>query len=81
VITGLFDGRVKVALASRPVDGRANEELQRFFATLFEVSRSAVQSVGGEYTRNKRLLVGERDSAVIRAVIERALTASKLSAS
>ena len=77
-ITGILDGRVKLALASPPVDGRANEELQRFLARLFEVSRSAVQLVGGEHTRDKRVLIAERDGVAILAAIERELAASKL---
>ena len=75
-ITGILDGRVKLALASPPVDGRANEELQRFFAKLFEVSRSAVKLVGGEHTRDKRVLIAGRDGAAILAVIEPLLTVS-----
>ncbi|MGC1870055.1 MAG: DUF167 domain-containing protein [Acidobacteriaceae bacterium] len=77
-ITGTLDGRVKVALASPPVDGRANEELQRFFSRLFEVSRNAVQLVGGEHTRDKRVLIAGRDGAAILVVIDRELGASKL---
>jgi uncharacterized protein (TIGR00251 family) len=80
-IMGILDGRVKLALASPPVDGRANEELRRFFATLFEVSPSAVQLVGGEHSRDKRVLIAERNSAAILAVIEQTLAASKPPAS
>ncbi len=80
-ITGLLDGRVKLALASPPVDGRANEELQRFFARFFKVSRSAVQLVGGEHTRDKRVLIAERDGAAILGVIERELAVMKPPAS
>ena len=76
-ITGILDGRVKLALASPPVDGRANEELQRFFSRLFEVSRSAVQITGGEHSRDKRVLIAERNSGAILAAIERELAASK----
>jgi uncharacterized protein len=68
---------VKIALASPPVDGRANEELQRFFATLFTVPLSSVQLVGGEHARDKRLLIAERDRTAILVVIERELAASK----
>ena len=76
-ITGILDGRVKLALASPPVDGRANDELQQFFAGLFEVSRGAVTIVGGEHTRDKRVLIAGRDGAAILALIEPLLTASK----
>ena len=80
-ITGTVGGRVKLALASPPVDGRANEELQRFFARLFDVSRSAVVLLAGEHTRDKRVLIAERNGVAILAVIERALAASKPPAS
>jgi len=77
-ITGTLDGRVKLALASPPVDGRANEELRRFLSCLFEVSRNAVQLVGGEHTRDKRVLISGRDGASILALIDRELDALKL---
>jgi hypothetical protein len=80
-ITGILDGRVKLALASPPVEGRANEELQRFFAKLFKVSRRAVVLLAGEHARNKRVLIAERDGAAILAAIEQALAAAKPPAS
>ncbi|MES2222280.1 MAG: DUF167 domain-containing protein [Acidobacteriota bacterium] len=76
-ITGILDGRVKVALASPPVDGRANDELQRFFASLFEVPRSAIQVVAGEHTRDKRLSIDGRDGASIVVLIEREMDPTK----
>ena len=75
-ITGVLAGRVKLALASPPVDGRANEELQRFFASFLRFPRSAVKLVGGEHTRDKRVLIAGRDGAAILAVIEPIVTAS-----
>lgn len=80
-ITGILDGRVKLALASPPVEGRANEELQRFFAKIFKVTRSAVVLLAGEHARNKRVLIAERDVAAILAAIEQALAASNPSLS
>jgi uncharacterized protein (TIGR00251 family) len=72
-IVGILDGRLKMALASPPVDGRANEELQRFFTKLFGVPRSGVVLLTGEHTRNKRVLIAERDTTAILAAIEQAL--------
>ena len=76
-ITGILDGRLKVALASPPVDGRANEELQRYFAKLFKVSRSAVVNLAGEHARNKRVMISQRDGATIIAAIEQVLATAK----
>jgi uncharacterized protein (TIGR00251 family) len=76
-ITGILNGRVKVALASPPVECHANDELRRFFARVFEVSRSVIQVVAGEHTRHKRVLIACSDGDSIVAVIERALAATK----
>ncbi len=76
-ITRILDGRVKLALALPPVDGRAIEELERFFAALFDVSRSTVKLVGGEHTRDKRVLTAEQNRAAIVTAIERKLAVSK----
>ena len=43
----------KVRLAAPPVDGKANDELVRFFAERFGVARSAVRILRGETGRNK----------------------------
>ncbi len=47
------DGAVKVDLAAVPEDGKANEELVRFLAKEFQVSRSAITIVSGETSRTK----------------------------
>lgn len=75
-ITGILDGRVKLALASPPIEGRANEEMQRFFAKLFGVPRSAVVLLAGEHARNKRVMISHRESAAILPAIEQALAAA-----
>jgi hypothetical protein len=80
-ITGILDGRLKLALASPPVDGRANEELQQFFAKLFNVSRSAVVLLAGEHARNKRVMISQQGGAAIRPAIRQALAASNPSPS
>ncbi len=72
-ILGVLDGRLKIALASPPVDGRANEELREFFAELFSVPRTAIVVLAGGHSRNKRVLISHRQSAQISAAIERVL--------
>ena len=72
-IVGVLDGRLKIALASPPIDGRANEELQRFFAELFSVSRTTIVLLAGEHSRNKRVMISKRESAEIGSAIEYAL--------
>lgn len=56
-IVGEMDGAVKVRLTSPPVDGAANAELIRLIAKKLGVSRSAVELIGGETSKTKRLKV------------------------
>jgi uncharacterized protein (TIGR00251 family) len=52
-ISGELDGALKIRLAAPPVDGAANEEMIRFLAKLFAVSRQQVVIVSGLTARNK----------------------------
>lgn len=54
---GEHDGAVRVRIASPPVEGAANDELIRFLAKSFGVSRSAVTVVSGQHGRNKLVRV------------------------
>ena len=56
-IAGIHDGALKVRIASPAIEGRANEALIRFIAKQLSVPKQAVQLVGGETSRRKRLLV------------------------
>lgn len=56
-IVGEHDGALKVKLASPPVDGAANAELIKLFAKKFGVSKSDVEIVSGETSKNKRIKI------------------------
>jgi uncharacterized protein len=56
-LSGLHDGRLKVALRAPPVDGKANAELLRYFAGLLGVAKRDVSLVSGATGRRKRILV------------------------
>lgn len=56
-IVGLHGDALKVRIQSPPVDGKANQALQRFLAELFAVPRQQVQLIQGETTRRKRVRV------------------------
>ena len=67
-ITGLHDGRVKVALRAPPVDGKANAELVRYLADLLGIPKAHVVLVTGASGRRKRVLV---EGVTAEAVVER----------
>ncbi|MFT3743468.1 MAG: DUF167 domain-containing protein [Pyrinomonadaceae bacterium] len=56
-IAGEHDGSLKVRISAPPVDGAANAEIVRLFAKLLGVSKSSVEIVSGETSKNKRIRV------------------------
>jgi uncharacterized protein (TIGR00251 family) len=56
-LDGLHGDAIKVRLHAPPVDGRANDELCRFIAALFQVKRQAVSLISGETSRQKRVRI------------------------
>ncbi|HEX9391781.1 MAG TPA: DUF167 domain-containing protein [Usitatibacteraceae bacterium] len=61
-IQGLHGDALKVRLAAPPIEGRANQELRRFLAELFQVPQRNVNLVSGEASRQKRFRI--RGSAI-----------------
>lgn len=56
-VAGLHGGRLKVRLAARAADGRANAELVRFLAEMLGAAKRDVVIVAGERSRAKRVSV------------------------
>jgi uncharacterized protein len=54
-IAGEHNGRLKIAVAAPAVEGKANEELQRFIADLFDIPKRAVLLRFGQSSKNKSL--------------------------
>ena len=52
-IAGLHGAALKIRLAAPPVEGRANEALQKFIAELFAVPRRQVELKQGIHSRYK----------------------------
>jgi len=61
-IAGLHDGRLKVALAAPPVDGKANELLLDFLAALLRVPRRHVLLQNGAASREKTVRIEASDA-------------------
>jgi hypothetical protein len=56
-VTGLHDGRVKLAVAAPPVDGEANDAITRWLAKTLGVARDAVALVAGATGKRKTIEV------------------------
>jgi hypothetical protein len=59
---GLHGGRLKVAVAAPPLDGRANEALARWIAGQLDLPPSRVRLVAGARSRDKTLRVDGADA-------------------
>ena len=56
-IVGEHDGALKIKLNAPPVDGAANAELIKLLAKVFAVSKNAVEIVGGQTSKSKRIKI------------------------
>ena len=56
-IVGLYDGALKVRIASPPVDGAANAELVKLLAKTLNVSKSAVEILSGQSAKTKQVKI------------------------
>lgn len=55
--SGLHGESLKIRIKAPPVDGKANAYLQKFLAKAFGVSKSRVQIISGELSREKRVKI------------------------
>ena len=56
-IVGSYGNRLKIRIAAPPVDGKANQELIKFLAKTFTVSKSHITLLQGATGREKRLKI------------------------
>jgi uncharacterized protein (TIGR00251 family) len=52
-MAGEYAGALKLRIAAPPVDGKANDEVIKFFSKLFEVANRNVEIVSGDSSRDK----------------------------
>ena len=57
-ITGwMNDGTLKVKVRGKPLEGKANESLIKFFSVIFGIPRNNIEILSGDKSRNKRLKI------------------------
>jgi uncharacterized protein (TIGR00251 family) len=69
-VVGEHDGRLKLQLASPPVDGAANAELVEFLAKLLGVPKRAVAVTAGETSRRKTVVATGIAVAAVEAALQ-----------
>ncbi|SDO47208.1 DUF167 domain-containing protein [Desulforhopalus singaporensis] len=73
-ISGLYGERLKVAVGSPPVDGKANKEIVSFFAKLLGVSKKNVEVVSGHKSRQKVVAVAGVAETAVRAQVKESMS-------
>ena len=56
-VQGLHADALKIRVAAPPVEGKANTELRRFLAKVFNVRQRDVSLCGGELSRRKQFRI------------------------
>lgn len=73
-IVGLYDGCLKIAVKAPPVEGKANQELVRFLASLFKIATRDVTVKSGTLSRRKQIVItSTKGTTDIMAIIDTAL--------
>jgi uncharacterized protein len=76
-VAGELDGVLKIRLAAPPVEGRANEELIRLLAELFDAPRQRIAILSGQTSKNKVVSVSgisvDEASIVLAEALDRLL--------
>jgi len=62
-IQGVYADRLKVKIASPPVEGKANETLLKWFAKTLFLSGSSIELISGESSKQKRLKISSLSAA------------------
>ncbi|HIF51126.1 MAG TPA: YggU family protein [Thiotrichaceae bacterium] len=58
-ITGIHGEMLKLKIKSPPVDNKANKEIVSYLAKEFNVTKSSVELISGQISRDKRFLIKE----------------------
>lgn len=56
-ICGLYDKRLKIALTSPPVDGKANKALRLFVSSTLKIAKGNIELQSGQSSRRKVLKI------------------------
>jgi uncharacterized protein (TIGR00251 family) len=62
-------GGLKIRLTAPPIDGAANEALEKFLAAALSISRSRVEIVTGHTSREKIVRITGMNDAQVRTVL------------
>jgi uncharacterized protein (TIGR00251 family) len=67
---GRIEGRLKVRISARAVDGRANQKLCEFLSAKFLVAKSCVSILGGHSSRRKSVFIAGPPETLSKTLVQ-----------
>lgn len=68
-IIGPYNNSLKVKIHAPPVDGKANEEIQKFLSKILEIPKNRIQILKGDKSKMKSVLILDAELSAIEAKI------------
>jgi len=69
-VIGLYDGLLKIGVASPPVDGKANRELVKFLAKRLRIPKNDIVLKSGAQSRRKTFKIAALRDEQIRRILQ-----------
>ena len=76
-IVGEHNGSLKIKIKAPPVDGKTNEAIVKFFSDVLGISKSKIEILKGDKSKEKSLQVKDLSLEQIQAKVESLLKAKK----
>jgi len=68
------DGRLKIKVAARAVDGKANERLMDYLSEIFKIKKSNITIRSGEFSSDKRISIAGVDTRELQNALKQKLS-------
>lgn len=69
-IVGEYNQALKVKIHAPPVEGKANDEILRFFSKFLNVSKSQIQILKGDKSKLKKILISNMNIEKLKELIK-----------
>jgi hypothetical protein len=73
IVKILDDGTIKIKLTSPPIEGKANEELFKYLASVMHIPKTNIEIISGQTDKNKLIVLFGIDSDRANQLIENEL--------
>jgi len=70
-MVGEYAGALRLRIAAPPVDGKANDEVIKFFSKIFEVPNRNVEIVSGDSARDKIIRIHNVTMAQVQTLLNK----------